>query len=160
MSSVKTLVVGLGNPILSDDGIGWRIVARVRELLFSDPAFDSRVEVMEVCVGGLTLAEMFVGYDHVIVVDAIMTSCSPAGTVYHLGLADMLGTLNMTSAHDTNLATALRALRRFGADIPTDGAIDIVAVEAQDVWTFSEECTPEVEASVPVAVEKVMGLIN
>lgn len=153
------LVVGLGNPILSDDGIGWRVAAVVREWLAKHELHDCGVEVKEVAVGGLSLAEMLAGYERAIIVDAIMTGQGVPGAVYHFELADLPGTLNTASAHDTNLATALRALRRFGADVPQDDAIHIVAVEAQDVWTFSERCSPPVEAAIPVAAQLVKELI-
>jgi len=156
-SAADVLVVGLGNPILSDDGVGWCIADTVRDAL-ADHSMTADVEA--VGLGGLSLAEMLVGYRRAIIVDAIMTQGGVPGTVYHLKLADLPGTLNLASAHDTNLTTALHALRRFGADVPSDDDIDIVAVEAQDVWTFAETCTASVEAAVPSAVSLVQNLIQ
>ena len=150
------LVVGLGNPILSDDGIGWRVAQQVRAIV---PA-SGPVAVIEACVGGLSLAELLVGCRRAIIVDAILTEGGVPGTVYRLRLDDLPGTLNLASAHDTNLSTALRALRRFGADVPPDEAIWVVAVEAQDVWTFAETCTPEVERAIQAAVEAVRALLK
>ncbi|MEW6579425.1 MAG: hydrogenase maturation protease [Chloroflexota bacterium] len=160
-----TVVIGLGNPILSDDGIGWQVAKQVRQALDGQwyggsPSAHDSVHVMEACVGGLSLAEMLIGYEDAVIVDAIMTGSAPPGTVHQLKLGDLPGTLNMASAHDTNLATALRALRRYGAQVPADEDIDIIAVEAQDVWTFREECTPEVRASLPEAVELVLRLVR
>ena len=109
---------------------------------------------------GLSLAELLVGYRRAIIVDAIMTEGGVPGTVYRLRLDALPGTLNLASAHDTNLSTALRALRRFGADVPPDAMIWVVAVEAQDVWTFAEVCTPEVERAIPAAVEAVLALLK
>jgi hydrogenase maturation protease len=157
------LVVGLGNPILTDDGVGWRVAQQLRATLL-DRRKGSRagvsVDITEASVGGLSLAEMMVGYRRAIVIDSIMTSNGAPGTVYRLALDDLPGTLNTASAHDTNLITALEALRRFGAEVPKNGAIDIVAIEAQDVLTFSERCTPAVERSVPDAVSVVVALIE
>lgn len=158
MAKQQTIVIGLGNPIVSDDAVGWRVAARLKPLM-QERFPDGSVSVAEACVGGLTLAEMLIGYDRAVIVDAIMTPDGVPGTVYHLKLDEMPGTLNSASAHDTNLATALQALRRFDAGLPPDSAIEFVAIEAEDVWTFSEECTPSVEASIPHAVEKVWGLL-
>lgn len=160
-----TVVIGLGNPILSDDGIGWQVTGRVRQMLdgqghSGSPSARDSVHVTEACVGGLSLAEMLVGYEYAVIVDAIMTGNAPPGTVHQLKLGDLPGTLNMASAHDTNLPTALRTLRRYGAQVPADEDIDIIAVEAQDVWTFREECTPEVQAGLPEAVRAVLGLVR
>jgi len=116
--------------------------------------------VIEASVGGLSLAELLIGYRRAIVIDAIMSRKYVPGTVSRLRLIDLPGTLNIASTHDTNLITALHALRRFGADVPNDEAVDIVAVEAQDVTTFAEECTPAVAASIPVAASAVMELLR
>lgn len=156
------LVVGLGNPILSDDGIGWRVSQYVRRRLLDDtgPFSSETVRVIEASVGGLALAELLVDYQRAIIVDAIMTREGVPGTIYHLKLADLPGTLNTASAHDTNLSTALRALRRFGAVLPDDEALDLIAIEVQDVLTFSEQCSPAVTASIPSAAEAVMSLLR
>lgn len=153
------LIVGLGNPILTDDGVGLRVAQLVRERLSEQPHTSPLAHVQEACVGGLSLAEMLVDYRRAVVIDAIMTQDGIPGTIYHLKLSDLPGTLNTASAHDTNLNTALRAMRRFGATVPPDDAIDVVAVEAQDVLSFGEQCTPAVEASIPAAADLVMRLL-
>ena len=154
-----TLIIGLGNPILTDDAIGWRVVHALREFLQDEPdSLPIPVEITEACVGGLSLAEMMIGYRRAVVIDAIMTRGGVPGTVYHFKLTDLPGTLNTASSHDTNLTTALAALRRFQAAVPVNEAIDIIAVEAQDVLTFSESCTPLVEKSIPSAVKAVLRL--
>jgi len=56
-----TVVIGLGNPILSDDGIGWQVAKQVRQALDGQwyggsPSAHDSVHVMEACVGGLSLA--------------------------------------------------------------------------------------------------------
>ncbi len=158
-ASAETVVVGLGNPILSDDGVGWRVAEAVQERLRADPPLAQRVDVVRASVGGLALAELLVGRRRAIIVDAIMTQGGVPGRVYTLRLPDLPGTLNSASAHDTNLRTALAALRRFGAALPPDEAIEVVAVEAADVWTFAERCTPAVAASVPRAAEMVLALL-
>jgi hydrogenase maturation protease len=154
-----TLIIGLGNPILTDDAIGWRVVQALREFLQNEPdSLPIPVEISEACVGGLALAELMIGYHRAVVIDAIMTRGGVPGTVYHFKLTDLPGTLNTASSHDTNLTTALAALRRFRAVVPVNDAIDVIAVEAQDVLTFSESCTPLVEKSIPFAVEGVLRL--
>jgi hydrogenase maturation protease len=155
-----TLIVGLGNPILTDDGVGWRVAQGVRERLSEEPETSPLAHVQEACVGGLALAEMLVGYHRALVIDAIMTQGGTPGTIYHLKLSELPGTLNTASAHDTNLNTALRALRRFGAVVPCDDAIDIIAIEVQDVLSFGEQCTPVVEASIPAAVEQALDVLS
>ena len=112
-----TLVVGLGNPILTDDAVGWRVVDSLEKVLGSQA---EAVTLMQACVGGLSLAEMMVGYERAIVVDAMLTGKHAVGTVKQLPLSDLSMALNLASAHDTNLITALNALRRYGAKLPAE----------------------------------------
>jgi hydrogenase maturation protease len=150
----RTLVLGLGNPILRDDGVGWRVVQAVEARMKGDdgaPEFDC------VALGGLSLMERMVGYDRAILVDAIQTQGGAPGMVYRLTLDD-LPTLHANAAHDASLPAALELGRRLGARLPDDVAI--IAIEAADVLDFGEELTPDVAAAVPRAVEMVLALIG
>ena len=68
---MKTLIVGLGNPILTDDGVGVKVAYAVEEAL--SPNIPENLTVTEASVGGLRLMELMVGYDRVILIDAIMS---------------------------------------------------------------------------------------
>lgn len=151
----KTLVIGLGNPILTDDAVGIRVVR-----MLQDAGLPADVDTLELSVGGLRLMESMIDYQHVVLVDAIMTRGGVPGTVYDLALDQLPGTLNTSSAHDTNLATALHAGRRLGAALPGDEHIKVVAIEVEDVLTFSEHCTPAVEAAIPAAVRRVRAALQ
>jgi hydrogenase maturation protease len=152
---MRTLVIGLGNPILTDDGVGVKVAAAVQQALARDGR--SQVAVAEVAVGGLSLMEMMVGYDRVILVDAIQTRGGQPGGVLRLTLDDIasaLPTQHSASAHDMNLPTALEMGRRLGLALPR--SVEIFAIEAEDVVTFGETCTPAVTAAVPVAADLVL----
>jgi hydrogenase maturation protease len=149
----RVLVLGLGNPILRDDGVGWCVVQAVEARMEGEqdaPEFDC------VSLGGLSLMERMVGYDRAILVDAIQTESGAPGTVYRLALDD-LPTLHANAAHDASLVAALELGRNLGARLPDD--IAIVAIEAADVLDFGEELTPEIAAAVPRAVALVLELI-
>lgn len=148
--STKTLIIGLGNPLVSDDSVGLRVVERLKPLL----ADRHDVEVSEDHWGGLRLMERMIGFDRAIVVDAIQTGAAP-GTI-HLLTPEGIATQRSASAHDVNLATALEFGRGAGAHLPANSRIQLVGIEAADTLTFSEECTPEVEAAIPLAVEAVL----
>ena len=152
--SVRTLVLGLGNPILGDDGVGLRVVQELRSRL----AEHTSVEIDEDYWGGLRLMERLIGFDRAIVVDA-MFGGAPPGTVRVLTPND-LPTRHSTSAHDADLCTALELGRGAGAVLPNTEDIRLVAIEAAEVLTFSEHCTPEVEAGIERAVEAVLALLT
>lgn len=146
---MKTLVLGLGNSILTDDAVGFAVVEEVRKRLDSGD-----VTVSEASAGGLSLLELVVGYDRVIIVDAIQTGAGQPGEIHHLSPDQFHGSLRGASTHAVDLATALELGRRLGMDIPKE--VEILAVETLDVETFSEELTPAVAAVVPTAVNLVL----
>ena len=92
--SMKTLVIGLGNPILTDDGVGVKAVP----------------------------------------------------------------TQHSASAHDMNLPTAMELGRQLGLALPQ--IIEIFAIEAEDVVTFGETCTPSVDAAIPFVTELVLRTLT
>jgi hydrogenase maturation protease len=151
---MKTLVLGLGNPLVSDDGVGLRVAAQLKHLL----AGRTDVDVDEDYWGGLRLMERMVGYDRAIVIDAICTGAEP-GTVHRLTPED-IATQRSTSAHDVDLRTALELGRRAEMHLPADEHVLLVAIEAQDVINFSEECTPAVQAAIPLAVQTVLAALG
>jgi len=151
---MRTLVVGLGNPLLTDDRVGLVVVRALRDRLADRPD----VDVEEDFNGGLRLMEHMVGYDRAIVVDAICTG-GVAGSIHRLRGGDM-PTQHSASGHDATLRTALDFGRSVGAALPRDEGVLVIGIEAADVATFGSHCTPEVQAAVPVAVETVLSALE
>lgn len=151
---MKTLVLGLGNPIVRDDSIGLRVAAELRKRL----ANRNDIEVDEDYWGGLRLMERMVGYDRAIVIDAIQTGGEP-GTI-HILLPSAIPTQRSASAHDVNLPTALSLGRMAGWKLPADDQIRLVGIEVVDILTFGDDCTPSVAAALPRAVDVVLELLD
>jgi hydrogenase maturation protease len=150
---MKTLVLGLGNPILTDDGVGIHVVraAASRCSPFKDVVF------AEASVGGLRLLDLLAGYQRVIFVDAIQTRGGQPGDIYRLGPGDLQGSLHSGSTHDLSLRGALDLGRRLDMVLPDDRDLIILAVEVEDVLTFGEACTSAVTRAIPQAVEIVLA---
>ncbi len=155
MEQRKILVIGLGNPLITDDSVGLRVVEAIKQLSNEDLC---GVEVTEDYWGGLRLMERMIGFDAAIVVDAICTGAAP-GTI-HLLSPNGIATQKSASAHDVNLSTALEFGRQAGAKLPANESIQLVGIEAHDILTFSEQCTPAVEAAIPQAVALVRDLLT
>jgi hydrogenase maturation protease len=146
------LVLGLGNPILCDDGIGIHVVrAAAERCRCNDVAF------AEASVGGVRLLEVIAGYERVIIVDAMQTPDGNPGDIHRLHLGDLHASLHSGSTHDLTLAGALALGRGLDMVLPADEDIVIIAIEAEDVLTFGEACTPAVAAAIPRAVEAVLA---
>ena len=167
----RWLVVGLGNPILGDDGVGWRVAEEVRHY-FQSPISNPQspftrdqsleIEVDSVSLGGLSLMERLVGYERAILIDAISTGQWPVGSVHRFPLDALPDSAagHSASAHDASLQTALKLGRAMGAPLPPIGEIVVVAVEARSVYDFGEALTPPVAAAVPRAVEMVVETLS
>jgi hydrogenase maturation protease len=155
--TMKTIIAGLGNPLLGDDGVGWKVAQEVKQRLDDG----STVVVECYSLSGLSLMEQLIGYDRVILIDSLNTGRHEQGEVvtFTLNTLEDLTYGHSASAHDASLKTALGVGRSMGEALPADNEIHVVAIEARHVYDFSEELSLEVAASVPVAVQKVLDLL-
>ncbi len=153
---MKTLVIGLGNPVLRDDGAGIYAARLVSAALPSN----SSVEVIEASVGGIALMENMVGYESVILIDSLWADESQAGQVLTFDAGYLPQTLNTASTHDADLPTALAVGRLLGASLPRDEYIQIVAITAHDVLDFGEMPSARVAAAIPEAAARVLALLG
>jgi hydrogenase maturation protease len=154
---MKTLLLGMGNPILCDDAVGVRLARDFKEKLMGFPGLD----VMEECsVGGLNLLDIFSGYDRVIVLDSIRTGEGFPGQWYYFTAEALRETIHLTNIHDANFATALELGHRTGMALPELNDIHIFAVEAKENLTFSERMTPELEGAFPCYASAILGEVR
>lgn len=148
-SKRKTLVLGLGNPILTDDSVGYQVAMALKEKLHAPD-----VDVMEASIAGLDFLDMLTGYDRTIIIDAIQTERGVPGQIYRLGPEILASTRHAGTPHDVNLATALELGKKLKLKLPRK--ITIFAIEVADVTSFGEKCTPDVMKAVPECVEMVI----
>jgi len=148
--TMKTLVLGLGNPILGDDSVGLRVTRALEGVLNKE-----QVTIMEASLAGLNLLELLVDFKKAIIIDAIQTGEGKVGQVYRLEPEAFNATRHTASPHDVNFATALELGNRLGLALPQQ--IVIFAIEVENVTSFSEKCTPEVERAIPVVADMVMA---
>ena len=147
---MKTIILGLGNPILGDDAVGCRIV---EELEKEKHTFSSNnISIEPFYRGGIALMERLVGFDRAFIIDSIQGLGGEPGTIHELSLSD-LPTMTADSPHDTSLKAALELGKKMGAHLPSE--IIIFAVEIKYSLDFSEILSPAVENSIPVVIKKV-----
>lgn len=151
---MKVLILGVGNLLRSDDGVGLHIIEALRKEHLKD-----NVDLIE-AVSGLDILDAIKGYDRIILVDAIKTEGEP-GTIYQLSLEDFKDkqTVNSFSTHlNMDIPTMLELGNRlFPEKMPED--IQIIAIDAEDITTISDKCTPKVEKAIPEVVELIKRLI-
>jgi len=113
---VKTLVLGIGNDILGDDGVGIHIAREAgRRISNAD------VTVEETGAGGLSLLERVQGYERLIIADAILTEKTEVGKIHRLTLKDLAQTNGSITPHDAALRTTLEIGNSlFPGEMPND----------------------------------------
>jgi hydrogenase maturation protease len=157
---MRTLIVGLGNPVLGDDGVGWRVAELVRQKLQDKDLDREQVDVICLAVGGLSLMEHLVDYERAILVDALDTGQGSLGSVSQFDYEDLPnpGSGHTSSTHDTSLKTALEMGRSIGLKLPEK--ITIIAVDVHVDYNFTENLTPSVAVAVPIAAQKVIETLD
>lgn len=157
---MNTLVIGLGNPILTDDGVGVKVAYEL-QLALSDELREN-VTITEASAGGLRLMEAMIGYDRVILIDALIPqNGKKPGSIFRMTLDELRmisPTKHSASAHDTTLVNALDAGRELGLFLPD--VVIIFAITVENVLEFSEQPTPNVLAAIPKAVNAVLSELN
>lgn len=140
---MKTLILGMGNTLLSDDGIGI-ITKRYLEKRLGNK--DNNIDFCETSWGGFRIIDLLRGYNHAIIVDSIKTASKPLGYIHYLQPTDLLPSLRLNSYHDINFITALRLAEELGSKIPS--TIDIYAVEIVNNNTIREAINPSLWNSI------------
>ncbi len=146
----RILVLGVGNPILSDDSIGLHIASELEKKI-------SNADVKTSSLAGLDIIEFAIDYDVVIIIDALYTG-GEVGKISRLTSEDFRRQHGVSS-HDTGLIEAIDAGRLlFNRRIPEK--IILYTIEVENVTTFSENLSPKVEAAIPEAINLIRNEIE
>jgi len=146
----RTVVIGLGNPILSDDAVGVKVARQLRVALIDS----DMIEIKELYAGGMRVMDAIAGFEKAVIIDAMQTGLHKPGTIRLIDSAELGSARNLASSHDTNLPTALELGRMLGLSMPRD--VKVFGIEAFDVENFSEALTEDVERSMPEAVNMIL----
>jgi hydrogenase maturation protease len=147
---MRTLILGVGNTLFCDDGIGIYVARELKIVLKNN----QDISVEEASVGGITLMELLVGYNKAIIIDAIHLKQYDPGYIHRLSMDSLVSTRHSDSPHDTNFITALDIGNKLNLALPCD--ITIFAIEIGNITSLKEECTPKVKEAIPRCVEMVL----
>lgn len=144
----RTLVMGVGNPLMGDEGVGPRIV----EFLLSHFEIPEGLQIVDAGTMGFTILNLFGEADRVLVVDAVDGTEHPPGTVLLLTPEDMAPNQVLHSLHDTRLTDVLDAARL----VNIEPEVTCIGVQVEQIVQWELELSPVVEAAVPAACEAVV----
>ena len=149
----STLILGMGNDILTDDGIGPKLVQELQKTL-NHP----QVTFQQSAVGGLEILELIRGYERVVIIDAIKTKDGVPGIIYHLTPSYFKETLHLSSFHDVSFLSALDLAEKM--EIPIPNQIDIIAIEIVEDLIFSNEFSPPIAQKYELIYREVFELVE
>ncbi len=148
------VIVGLGNEIASDDGVGL-FAADALAVRFSDR---DDVEVIALPWAGFALLDVLRDRKRAVLIDSLATGARPPGTVVRLDEGDFGGSVRLNSFHDINYPTVMALGRSMGWEMPEKVAI--WGIETAITDEFGEELTPNVAHAVGVVANQVVAFIN
>jgi hydrogenase maturation protease len=148
----RILVLGLGNILLGDEGVG----VRVAEALQAEYAFDPDIDIVDGGTSGMDMLDIVADRPHVIVVDAVNTGDPPGTLVTLTGEAAPAFFRNRISPHQLGLSDLLGALALM--DRRPKG-LTLVGCVPESLDT-NLELTPRVAAQVPEMLEMVVDALK
>jgi hydrogenase maturation protease len=144
---MKTIVIGVGNPILQDDGVGIHVANQLKQHInHPDVTFD------EALTGGMNLLDLLLGYDKAILIDAVNIKNAKDGEVKRLLLSDF-PSVHSNNPHDVSLIEALKLAKNLGEKrIPNE--IVIIGIVLKEIpYVFGDQLSSKIAAAVPEAVK-------
>jgi hydrogenase maturation protease len=144
---LKTLILGIGNLILSDDGVGIQ-VARLIHQRRPD------LEVIETSEAGLALLDIIVDNDRLIIIDSIQVEHGQPGELFEVEFKSPQTQLSSSLSHGVDLSAAFEVGKGLGYQMP--GSVRIYGINIVDNTTFSESCTGLIEKQIPEIAQQII----
>ncbi|MBW1715786.1 MAG: HyaD/HybD family hydrogenase maturation endopeptidase [Deltaproteobacteria bacterium] len=144
----KIVVLGVGNLLLSDEGVGVHIANRLMEI-----PLPSEVEVIEGGTDGFSLMDVVMNADRLIVIDAVKSGAHP-GSIYRFDIEDCSPYLDFykTSVHQINILEVISLSKLIGHTPKTT----VIGVEPKSL-EIGMELSPEIQAKIPKIIELIFS---
>ncbi len=149
------LVLGVGNSILGDDGVGIYIARELKRRI----KFPPNIEIDEIESGGLDLVERVLDYETAIIIDSIITKERPIGTIYRLTADDFEITTRSANVHGLAFPEALARMKEA---VPhrVPETIKVFVIEIPKAYRFSETLTPPIQKAAEAVISELIALLK
>ena len=151
---MKTIILGVGNKILGDDGVGIHVVDELKKHIDN-----KQITIDTATTGGMNLLELMLGYDKAIIIDAVKTENGKKGDVKKIPFTES-STVHSFNPHNLSLLEAVEMVKKLGETrIPNE--IIIIGVLLDELpLEFKDKLSPKIAAAVPKAVELTLKEIK
>jgi len=149
MTKNKILILGIGNYLMADEGLGVHLAERLLK-----EELPPGVDVLDGGTGGFHLLEYFEQYERVIIVDATLDD-NPPGTIRLIKPKFAADFPQAMSTHDIGLKDLVGALQLLG----TMPEIDLYVVSIKSIQDQGIELNPEISATVNNLISVIKDFI-
>lgn len=147
---METLILGIGNVLLGDEGIGVHCIKYLEK-----QKLPTNVHLLDGGTGGFHLLEYFQKYSRIIMIDATMDG-NPPGTIKIISPKFSNEFPNVLSSHDIGLKDLLETATLLG----TFPQIILITVSISEIQTMNLSLSKEVESAIPSIIEKINELLK
>jgi len=149
--TAPTLVMGIGNLLMGDEGVGIRVV----ELLMSGFQFPESVEIIDAGTMGLGMLSLLKEREFVLVIDAVDGTGQEPGTVGRLAPEDIAPNQVLHSLHDTRFVNVLDAAALTGIVLDAE----CIGIQIAQIRQWETTLTPQLETALPAAVTAALAVL-
>lgn len=146
---MKTLILGVGNLLLKDEGVGIHVIQALE-----NETLPSGVHLLDGGTGGFHLMSWLEEYERIIMIDATLDN-NPPGTVRQLKPRYASDFPPLMSAHEIGLRDMIEAMQLTGK-MPE---VNLIVISAADISEVGMELSAEVEAAITEVIDIVKKMI-
>jgi hydrogenase maturation protease len=157
---MKTLVLGLGNELYGDDGIGIHIVRLARDSLKTHQELlpdEENINFKECSLSGLALLDVIVDCDNLVIIDTIKRTNPVTGKIRVFDVTQ-LRHIPGPSPHYVSVPQTIEIGKTLGLKVPSQ--IKIIAVEAKNMYNLGEGLSPKMKEAIPKIIQELKSLLK
>jgi hydrogenase maturation protease len=144
----KVLILGIGNLLKSDDGLGVHIIRYIEE---SGAVLPDGIELLDGGTAGFDLLGLIENYDKIVIVDALRADDTP-GSIYRFAPEHAVETRSRYSLHEVGIMEVIRLLKIMDRN----PEIEFVGIVPENINDDEINISPAVRNSIPRAVEVIL----
>lgn len=148
----KTLILGLGNVLQKDDGVGVHVVQYMQQQNINLP---TNVDVMDGGTAVFNLIPYMIDYDKLVIVDAVKVDDRP-GSVYKFNGHHLKAQSPQVSLHEMGIAEVLKILKIQGHS----PEVEVIGIVPEDILSLDSALSPSVQESIPKVVDLILDSIT
>lgn len=148
----KLLVLGIGNLLKKDDGIGVHVIQYLQDNNIHMP---DNVDLLDGGIAGFDLIQHMMHYDRIIIIDALKIQDKP-GSIYKFNAKHLIVKSPNVSLHELGIAEVLELLKIKGAS----PEVEVIGVVPEDIDSLDMTLSPSIEESIPKVVDLILDSVT